>query len=68
MNEWIGKRLEVNERKVCEKLIEARMTVEEGESVSEIFNVFKDAVTTIAAEAVVYRALKNQRKGSAVKM
>ena len=42
---------------------EARMTVEEGESVSEVFRVFKGAVTTVAAEVIGYRAMRSQRKG-----
>ena len=35
---------------VNEKEREARITVEEGESVSEVFRVFKGAVTVLAAE------------------
>ena len=47
------------ERKVYEKWREARMTVEEGESVGEVFMVFNAAVTTVAAEVVAYRALRS---------
>ena len=35
------------ERKACEKLTEARLTVEEEESVSEVFRMFKDGLTTV---------------------
>ena len=38
------------------------MTVEERESVSEVFMTFKGAVTTLAAEVVGYRVLGIQRK------
>ena len=38
------------ERKVYERLSEARMTVGEGVSVSDVFRVLKDAVTAVAAE------------------
>ena len=41
------------------------MTVEEGESVSEVFRVFKGAVTTVPAEVVGSRGQRVQRKGSA---
>ena len=44
------------------KLKEARLTVEEGESVREVFMAFKGAVTKVAAEMVRYRALRSQRK------
>ena len=42
------------ERKVCEKLRDARMTVDERESVSKVFRMFKDAVTMVATEVVRY--------------
>ena len=35
-------------------MIEARLTVEEGVSVSEVFWAFKDAATTVAVEVVGY--------------
>ena len=38
------------------------MTVEEGESVSEIFKMFKGALTTAAAEMLGYKALNSQRQ------
>ena len=38
------------------------MTIEEGESVSEILRVFKSAVTTLAAEMVGYRTLRGQKR------
>ena len=53
------------ERKAWKRLREARMTVEEGTSVSEVFEVFKDTVTTLAAEVVGYRPLMGHTKGSA---
>ena len=36
---------------------EVRMTVKEEESVSEVFKLFKIAVTTLAAEVVWYKYL-----------
>ena len=48
------------ERKVCESFREGRMTVEEGVSVSEVFKVLKGAVTSIIAEMVGYRPLRDQ--------
>ena len=48
------------ERKVCERLRELRMTVEEGESVSEVLRMFKGAITTVAVEVVGYKALRSQ--------
>ena len=50
---------------VCERLTEARLTVDEGVSVNKAFRVFKDAVTAVAAERIKYRTLKVQRKGNA---
>ena len=55
---------EENERKIREKLSEVRMTVEEEESVSEVFRLFKDTMTTAAAEVVWYRDMRSQRKGN----
>ena len=52
------------ERKVCRKLTEARLKVEEGASISEVFRMFKDAVTAKAAEVVGYRTLRIERKGN----
>ncbi len=43
------------EKKVCEKLREARMTVGEETSVNDMFNVFKEVVMTVAQEVVGYR-------------
>ena len=40
--------LEEHERKVCERLREARMTGGERTSVNVVFSVFKDAVTAKA--------------------
>ena len=51
--------------KVSEKQREYRMTVEKGESISEVFRMFKDAVTTVAVEMVGFRVLRGQRKGRA---
>ena len=45
---------------------EARMTVEEEETVSKVFRVFKGAVTTVGEVVVVYRAVRSQRRGSTV--
>ena len=45
-------------RNICEKLRDARVAVQKGEKVSEVLRVFKDAVTTVAAEVV-----GGQRKG-----
>lgn len=53
------------ERKVCERLREARMTVEEGISVNDVFSVFRDVVTAVAAEVVGYKVCRSRRKGSA---
>ena len=41
------------------------MIVEEGESVNEVFIVFKGTVTTVEAEVVPYKAVRSQKKGSA---
>ena len=49
------------ETKVCERLTEARLAVEEGVSVSEVFWVFKDAV--IAAMQVWWDGRRNKRDG-----
>ena len=52
------------ENKVCEKL-EVGITVGEETIVNVVFNVFKDVVTTVAAEAVGYRVCRDRVKGSA---
>ena len=40
------------EREVCERLKEARLIFEEDVSVSEVFQVFRGAVTLVATEVV----------------
>ena len=60
------------ERKICEKLRETRMTVEEEESVSEVIMLFKGAVTTLEAGVrerevqcgtdVIKKIIKRKRK------
>ncbi len=64
---WIGRRLErsMREKKVCEKLREAKMTVGEETSVNDVFKVFKEVVMTVAQEVVGYRVCKDRVKGSA---
>ncbi len=44
---WKGKRLERSTKKVCETLREARMSVGEGTSVSDVFNVFKEVAEVV---------------------
>ena len=53
------------ERKICERLTESMLTVEDGASVSEVYLVFKDVVTPIATEAIGNRPLRVHRKGNA---
>ena len=50
------------ERRVCKRLTEARLIVEEGVTISEVFRMYKGAV---AVEVVGYRHLRVQRKGNA---
>ena len=52
-------------KRVCEKLGEARMTVDEETSVNVVFNVFKDVMTSVAQEVVGYRVCRDRVKGSA---
>ena len=52
----------VYERKVCERLTEARTSIGEEASVN-VFHVFKPVVNAVAAELVTYRVLKGGRKG-----
>ena len=61
------KRLERSTYKnqVSKKLRKAKITVEEGVSVSKIFRVFKVAVIAVAPEMIEYRSLTGQRKRSA---
>ena len=40
------------------------LTVEDGVSVSEVFKMFKDAITTVEVEVVGYRPLSGRRKGT----
>ncbi len=53
------------EKKVCEKLGEARTTVGEETNVNDVFYVFKEVVMTVAQEVVCYRICKGRTKGSA---
>ena len=67
-NVLAGERMDREENlegKACKRLREARMTVEEKASISEIFMVFKDAVIPLAAKMVRYKLMTSQRKGSA---
>ncbi len=57
--------IEKFEKKACEKLREARMTVGEETSVNDVFNVLKKSVMTAAQEVVGYRICKSRAKGSA---
>ena len=43
--------------------LEARLTVEEGASVSKVFRVLKFAVTAVATEVLGYKSLRDQGKG-----
>lgn len=46
------------ERKVCQKLRDARLTVE-GTSINVVFNAFKDVVTEVAAVVTFYEHCLN---------
>lgn len=62
MKGWIGKRCD---RRVCERLIEAKWVIKEGTSVNDRFRIFKDVWITVVAEVIGYRVCKDRKRGNA---